>query len=128
MIDRELESRRGSLLIGYCEQRILIVNDKDRENLGGLGRARVRTDAMAGAVYFFRPAVDHTAHLSLDDGCVDERRLRVPMRRRVTAGPVFDQNPLDAFAGNSPQSVLIDERYFGILRARKPDRVANAFI
>jgi len=50
------------------------------------------------------------------------------MRRRVASGPVLDQNSLDAFAGNSRQSVLVDKRYFGILRVGKPDRVANGFI
>jgi hypothetical protein len=117
---------------------VLIVYDKDREYLGGPCLARVRADAMmvpgqfrpvlAGAVCFFRPVVDLTSDLSLDDGCEDERRLRVRMRRRVAAGPVLDQNSLDAFAGNSRQSVLVDKRYFGILRVGKPDRVANGFI
>jgi hypothetical protein len=125
----------NSLCVGYREYRILIVNDKDRQNLGGICPACVRTHRMMGAWHFrpvlagavcsFRSVVDLTADLSLDDGCVNERRLRVGMRRRVAAGSVLDQNSLDALAGNSRQSVLIDERYFGVLRARKLDRRAK---
>jgi hypothetical protein len=50
----------------------------------------------------------------------------VRMRRRVAAGPILDQYSFDAFTENSRQSVLIDESYFGILRAGKLDRVARA--
>jgi hypothetical protein len=68
------QGREASLLVGYREHRVLIVNDKDRENLGGLCLARVRTDEMmvsgqfrpvlAGAVCSFWPVVDLTADLS----------------------------------------------------------------
>jgi hypothetical protein len=80
---------------------------------------------LAGSVYGFRSVVDFTADLALDDGCIDERRLCVRMRRRVTAGSVLDQNPLDALAGGSGKGVLLDERYLDVLRAGKPDRIAR---
>ena len=64
-------------MVGYRENRVLIVNDKNRENLGGLRLTRIRTDlvmvarqfrpVLAGAVCFFRPVVDPTADLSLED-------------------------------------------------------------
>jgi hypothetical protein len=81
---------------------------------------------LAGPVYFIRSVVDLTADLAFHDSCIDERRLRVRMRRRVAAGPVLDQNPLDALAGNSRKGVLVDECYFDVLRAGKPDRVAGS--
>jgi hypothetical protein len=40
------QGREASLLVGYRQYRVLIVNDKDRDNLGRLCLARVRTDAM----------------------------------------------------------------------------------
>jgi len=71
------KGKRPLLLVGYREHRVLIVNDKDRENLGGLCLARVCTDTMmvagqfrrilAGAICFFRSVVDLAADLSLDD-------------------------------------------------------------
>ena len=130
--------REASLLVGYREHRVPIVDDEDREDPGGLRRARVRTDGMmgagqfrpvlAGAVGLLRSVVDLAADLSLEDGCVDERRLRVRMRRRVATGPVLDEDSLDALAGNSRQSVLGDKRYLGILGAGKPPRITDGFI
>ena len=43
-------------------------------------------------------------------------------------GPLLDQDPLGAFSRNSRQSVLVDKRYFGILRAGKLDPLAASFL
>ena len=66
-------------------------------------------EALPGAIRNDRPIIDRTSDRSLENGRVDESRLGMRVRWRRTAGTVFDEHTLDAFARHIWQSVLIDE-------------------
>src|SRR3954451_5600889 len=109
--------------------RLVRVHHEDREELGRLRLTGIRADsvtvagelreALSGLVGPHRSIVDLTRDLALKHGCVDEGGFRMRVTRRVAARPVFDENPLDALAGNVRQLVLVNQGHLGVLRLRR---------
>src|SRR6266487_3824461 len=101
------------------------IDHEHGQQLSGFGLARVLADAvqvtghlgeaLPGAIRNDRPIIDRTSDGSFENGRIDESRLWMRVRRRRTAGTIFDEHTLDAFARHIRQSVLVDERDFCIL-------------
>src|SRR5215472_6105478 len=84
------------------------IDHENGQQLRGFGLARVFTnavqvtghlgEALPCAIRNDRPIIDRTSDGSFKNGCIDESRLWMRMRRRRTSGTIFDQYTLDTFA------------------------------
>src|ERR1700756_3884702 len=130
VIGRHWIRRRQSVLTAYAgtmtsvpewdrQFRLVRVHHEHRKELGRLRLAGVSADAMpvarqfrealSGLVRGHRPVVDLTADRSLQHGRVDEGGFGMRMAGGIAAGAVFNEDALDALAGDVWQFVLVNE-------------------
>ena len=83
-------------------------------------------EALTLAVGNDRPIIDRTSDRSFENGCVDESGLWMRVGRRRTAGTIFDEHTLDAFARHIWQSVLVDERDLCIFVSGYPSAYSDS--
>src|SRR6201982_406756 len=131
--------RRQSVLTAYAatmtsvpkwdrQLSLVCVDHEYGKELGRLRLAGVSADAMPVARQFrealsrlvcgHRSVVDLTADRSLQHGRVDEGGFGVRVAGRVAARAVFNEDALDALAGDVWQFVLVNECHLGILLFR----------
>ena len=115
-----IHSRAASLFVRRRQYLLVRIDHEHGQQLRGFGLARILTnavpvtrhlgEALPGAIRNDRPIIDRTSDGSFENGRIDESRLWMRVRRRRTAGTIFDEHTLDAFARHIRQSVLVDER------------------